>query len=112
MGWTPTTTSVVPWPSASSGVACNNPSSQKMQQLGMNVSDINMLFRVLDRDDSGSLTLEELTDGFVKMKKHMKGIERIVQYTRVAFADVAAEGFQTLTNEEFHTLFDQSAVRK
>merc|ERR1712222_128313 len=78
----------------------------------MNVSDINMLFRVLDRDDSGSLTLEELTDGFVRMKKHMKGIERIVQYTRVAFADVAAEGFQTLTNEEFHTLFDQPGVRE
>mmetsp|Transcript_101952 Transcript_101952/g.186148 ORF Transcript_101952/g.186148 Transcript_101952/m.186148 type:complete len:1297 (-) Transcript_101952:61-3951(-) len=80
---------------------------EEMEELGINVSDIDMLFRMVDKDGSGDITLDELCDGFIKMKLSMRGEERAIQYIMTSFNEMDVDGSGTLDSYEFQTLLSR-----
>jgi len=84
----------------------------EMGQLGISLSELDVLFLTLDRDGDGDLTWDEICDGFVTMKKSMKGIDRAISYIRKTFKDADEDESGTLDKQEFHALFDQPATLK
>mmetsp|Transcript_97890 Transcript_97890/g.187802 ORF Transcript_97890/g.187802 Transcript_97890/m.187802 type:complete len:754 (+) Transcript_97890:1-2262(+) len=84
----------------------------EMSRLGVNVSELEMLFRALDKEGTGEITLDVLCEGFIKMKQAMKGIDRAISYIKKAFSEVDADGSGSLDNEEFHKLFENPSVLK
>lgn len=74
------------------------------------MSELDILFKTLDRDGDGDLTWDEICDGFVTMKKSMKGIDRAISYIRKTFKDADEDESGTLDRQEFHALFDQPST--
>lgn len=85
---------------------------EEMGRLGIGKEDFDMMFRALDRDGSGSLSLDELVDGFVKMKTAMKGMDRAISYIRKMFTDADEDDSGTLDFTEFLCLFERPATLK
>jgi len=82
----------------------------EMETLGLNISDLDVLFQQLDNDGTGELDLDELCDGFVNMKFQMRGMERAVTYVERCFAEADEDGSGSLSEAEFTSLFSQPSV--
>jgi Ca2+-binding EF-hand superfamily protein len=85
---------------------------EEMRKLGFGSVDVAMLFRQLDRDGSTDLSLDELTDGFLKLKMAMRGMERTMNFIRKAFAEVDDNDSGSLDLEEFQRVFENASVMK
>lgn len=86
---------------------------QEMASLGLPTADIDMVFRMIDKDGTGEITLDDLVEGFIRMKLSMRGEERAISFIRNTFTEMDADGSGTLDVEEFHTLITQpNALRK
>jgi Ca2+-binding EF-hand superfamily protein len=94
-------------------VALSSPEIQEeMKNLGLNISDVGLLFRQMDADGSGSATLDEMCAGFVKMKLAMSGMERALAYIERTFEQADADGSGFLSQEEFLNFFTKESVKK
>jgi len=84
--------------------------AQGLKDAGIHIDDIKVLFHRLDADGSGSITIDELCEGFVDLKKAMVGVDRAVAYLRKVFeeADMDKSGF--LDKEEFRILLNNPGV--
>mmetsp|Transcript_117307 Transcript_117307/g.184520 ORF Transcript_117307/g.184520 Transcript_117307/m.184520 type:complete len:1568 (+) Transcript_117307:87-4790(+) len=85
---------------------------EELTQHGLNVSELDMLFRNIDVDGNGEVSMEEITDAFVRIKLALKGLEKAVSYVRQAFNEADTDGNGSLDLQEFHALLEQSAVQK
>ena len=50
------------------------------------------MFRRMDIDESGEVTLEELMEAFVQMKQATKGMERVLAFITQTFQQADADG--------------------
>lgn len=81
------------------------------REVGFSTEDFKVLFNRIDADDSGDVTLDELAQGMVFMKKAMAGIERGLAYMRKAFEEADDDKSGFLTAQEFQHLLDNQTVR-
>jgi Ca2+-binding EF-hand superfamily protein len=84
----------------------------EMHHLGFNLSDVEVLFRTIDLDNKGEVTVDKLVDGFVKMKTAMRGMEKAMNFVRKSFAEADKDANGVLDDHEFHELFKQPAILK
>jgi len=84
----------------------------ELKGLGIQIEDFDVLFRNIDSDHSGEVTLDELCDGFVKMKSAMRGVNRIVAYFRKVFAEKDVDSSGSLNLDEFKMLCEDAGVQK
>jgi len=84
----------------------------EMGRLGVHVGELDVLFRMCDKDGTGEVTLDVFIECFMKLKLSMKGIERAISYIRKAFAEADEDKSGTLDILEFHNLFEQPNVLK
>jgi len=75
-----------------------------MKQLQIQCDDLTTLFQKLDNDGSGEITLDELCEGFTKMKTSMKGSDRAIAYFRKMFKEVDKDDSATLNLKEFEEI--------
>eukprot|EP00930_Biecheleria_cincta_P022335 TRINITY_DN16310_c0_g8_i1.p1 TRINITY_DN16310_c0_g8~~TRINITY_DN16310_c0_g8_i1.p1 ORF type:complete len:1606 (+),score=285.74 TRINITY_DN16310_c0_g8_i1:302-4819(+) len=92
---------------------CSKPRvKEDLLKFGVCISDVDMLFKTLDRDGQGELTFDEVSDGFTKISNLMKNNERAVSYLRKAFAQADQDGTATLDKAEFRALFAEPSTKK
>lgn len=84
----------------------------QMQDLGFIVEDFRTLFQRLDADDSGKITLDELCEGFIKLKLSMQGNDRAVAYFRKVFLEADMDGNGFLDVLEFSRLCNDPKIIK
>jgi Ca2+-binding EF-hand superfamily protein len=86
--------------------------TEEFTKHGLNVSELDVLFRSFDKDGNGEVTMEEITDGFISYKTSMKGLEKAMAFMRKAFTEADTDGNGSLDLQEFHALLEQSTVMK
>ncbi|CAE7224762.1 CPK26, partial [Symbiodinium natans] len=74
-----------------------------LEELGVVVGDMKLLFLRLDIDDSGSISLKEFVDGLLKLRSEMMLLEKGVREMRKAFLKIETQhGSSTgITKEQF-----------
>jgi len=86
---------------------------KEMETFQLTPQELEMLFKVFDKDGTGQLSLDELIDGFCKMKSAMKGLDRAVSWIKRAFGEADLDGSGSLTQAEFRAVLEQpAALRK
>jgi Ca2+-binding EF-hand superfamily protein len=85
---------------------------QELKEIGVPVEDIGTFFCHLDKDHSGDVTLDELCEGFIKLKLSMRGVDRSIAYFRKAFAEADVDDSGTLSIHEFKALCSNPRVLK
>lgn len=85
---------------------------EEMKKLDLNFNDVGVLFKQLDTDGSGEITLDEMCDGFVKMKLAMRGVERALAYLQRAFEEADVDQSGVLSRQEFLDFFTSSSVEQ
>lgn len=85
---------------------------QGFKEMGVSPEDFKVLFTRLDADRSGTVTLEELCEGMLGMKRAMGSNERTIAYLCKVFKEADRDNSGTLTCDEFKDLFlSQPSVR-
>lgn len=84
----------------------------ELQKFGIIVSDVDLLFKTLDTDRRGQLTVVEMADGFTKMTNLMKHNERAILYLRKVFAQADKDDSGSLNTAEFKSLFAEPSTKK
>lgn len=82
------------------------------KEVGVNIDDFKLLFNRVDADKSGTVTLDELCDGLIKMKRAMAGTEKAIAYLRKLFDEADQDHSGTLSKDEFQEMFSTPAVRQ
>eukprot|EP00931_Biecheleriopsis_adriatica_P052251 TRINITY_DN30378_c0_g1_i2.p1 TRINITY_DN30378_c0_g1~~TRINITY_DN30378_c0_g1_i2.p1 ORF type:complete len:1630 (+),score=356.30 TRINITY_DN30378_c0_g1_i2:150-5039(+) len=85
---------------------------EQLKAFGMEGSDVEMLFKTLDSDGEGNLSLDELCDGFVKMVSILKKNDRVVSYLRKVFSEADDDGSGLLDKAEFLKIFESPSTKK
>jgi len=78
---------------------------------GFLTHDLKLLFVTVDVDKSGEVTFDELSDGLVKMKKAMHGMERCVAFLRKTFEENDKDGSGSLSKKEALALLMNPVVQ-
>jgi len=86
--------------------------AQGFKDVGIGADEFKVLFVKVDVDKSGAVTLNELCDGLVKMKKVMVGLERACAYLRKIFSEADYDGSGTLSKQEFFQLLQSPGVQQ
>lgn len=86
--------------------------AQEIKNLGIQLDDISAMFHTLDQDGSGEVTLDELCEGFIKMRLAMQGLDRTIAYFRKAFQEADADGSRSLSIDEFQAMLSNPQVIK
>ncbi|CAE7335004.1 Nlrc3 [Symbiodinium pilosum] len=84
--------------------ALHQPRTQtSLEELGVLVGDVKLLFLRLDADDSGSISLKEFVDGLLRLRGEMQLLEKGVREMRKAFFKIETKsGSKTgITKEQF-----------
>lgn len=84
----------------------------QIHELGIEVGEFNVLFRSLDSDHSGEVTLDEFCEGFIKMKIAMRGMSRAIAYFRRVIAEKDVDGSGSLNLAEFMSLCSEPSIQK
>jgi len=84
---------------------------KSMKDAGISAEDFKTLFLQVDTDKSGTVTLDELCEGLLRMKKAMVGVERTIAFMRKMFEESDEDGSGSLSKDEFHRLFQHPTVR-
>mmetsp|Transcript_46387 Transcript_46387/g.72352 ORF Transcript_46387/g.72352 Transcript_46387/m.72352 type:complete len:501 (+) Transcript_46387:1-1503(+) len=85
---------------------------QELKEIGFGLEDLSTFFSTIDKDGSGDVTLDELCEGFIKLRLSMRGTDRSIAYFRKAFAEADLDGNGTLSMEEFSALCSNPKVLK
>jgi Ca2+-binding EF-hand superfamily protein len=85
---------------------------QSMKDIGIPPEELGTLFSTIDRDGSGDVTLDELCEGFIKMKLSMRGADRAIAFFRKAFREADSDESGTLSLEEFQKMIANPQVLK
>jgi Ca2+-binding EF-hand superfamily protein len=84
---------------------------QNFKGLGFETEDFKVLFNRVDKDGSGEVSLSELCDEMIQMKKAMAGMEKRFAFLRKAFGEADADKSGLLSLEEFHAFLSSQKVR-
>lgn len=85
---------------------------EKLEKLGLSVTDVRVLFKRIDVDRSGDLSLEELIEGFLEMKHATKGMERVLNFLETTFMEADEDDSGELDENEFIKAFADTTVQK
>jgi Ca2+-binding EF-hand superfamily protein len=85
---------------------------QEMKEIGVSPDELNTLFSRIDSDGSGDVSLDELCEGFMKLKLSMRGVDRAIAYFRKAFSEADQDNSGTLSMYEFKELTANPRVQK
>jgi len=74
-----------------------------LEELGVVVDDVKLLFLRLDADDSGTISLKEFVDGLLKLRNEMMLLEKGVRAMRKAFVKIETKHSSCtgITKEQF-----------
>lgn len=81
------------------------------KEAGMSVDDFKVLFAKLDVSGLGTVLLDELCSGLVRMKKSMMGQERILGYLRKIFEDADVGDSGCATKEDVCAVLMKTGVQ-
>jgi Ca2+-binding EF-hand superfamily protein len=80
---------------------------------GFEIGEVDLLFRLVDRDKNRQATLDELVEAFVKMRAQMKTQEQTIAYFRQLFASHDKDSSGSLDFDEFQDMLTApNTVRK
>lgn len=82
---------------------------KQFADMGLGTSDFKLLFKRLDSDHSGSITLDEISNGVVELKRALGANERTLAYLYKLFGDADVDNNGSLTKDEFTQLFFHNA---
>jgi len=85
---------------------------QEMRDIGIPPEELGTFFSKIDRDGSGEVSLDELCEGFMKLKLSLRGVDRAVAYFRKAFQEADADDSGTLSMHEVRALTSNPRVLK
>jgi len=75
--------------------------AQLFKEVGINIEDLKAFFSTLDDDRSGFVTVDEMIQGLLSMKKSLKELERSIAYLRKVFKQADTDQSGTLTESDF-----------
>lgn len=84
----------------------------QVRQLGLALGELSVVFSRADTDRSGDVTLDELSQGFLKIKQETRGIEKILLFLEETFDAADADASGSLSKEEFVACFSEDAVKE
>jgi len=84
---------------------------QTFREAGMGPDDFRVLFARLDAAGSGSISLDELCGGLVRMKRAMQGQERVVTYMRRIFEEADHSDNGSMPKEDFNAVLMKPAIQ-
>lgn len=84
--------------------------AKRFKDLGLELDDFKVLFQRIDADQDGEVTLAELANGLVKLRRAMEGLDRAIVYLRRLFADADKDGSGTLSFDELHGILQSPIV--
>jgi len=85
--------------------------AQLFKEVGINIEDLKAFFSTLDDDRSGFVTVDEMIQGLLSMKKSLKELERSIAYLRKVFKQADTDQSGTLTESEFWRILQSETVR-
>ena len=77
----------------------------KLRSCGFGDTDVEMLFRELDSNNDGTLTLEEVTHGLIHHKERMEAHHRGTRMLTRLFKSADVDGNGVLSWDEFLSVF-------
>jgi Ca2+-binding EF-hand superfamily protein len=84
----------------------------ELADLGIRVEDVSVLYRQIDTDGSGDLSIDEMLHAFAALHSQMRELERAVTYLRGAFVKADRNGSGTLDFDEFRTMLSKPGALK
>lgn len=84
----------------------------ELADLGIRVEDVGVLYRQIDADGSGDLSLDEMLHAFAALHSQMRELERAVTWLRGAFVKADRDGSGTLDFDEFRTMMSKPGTMK
>jgi len=85
--------------------------AQLFKEVGINIEDLKVFFSTLDDDRSGFVTVDEMAQGLMSMKKSLKELEQSIAYLRETFKHADIDQSGTLTETEFWHILQSETVR-
>lgn len=78
---------------------------RKLNRLGIEQAELDGLFVMIDEDGSGEVTVDEVIEGFIRLRNPHAG-DRAVAFLRQCFVDGDKDGSGSLTTLEFRQIME------